>query len=931
MADRIRGEGQSIDRDDLLTQPSAPGPTPHRGGDPSTEWEVLVPVDDKSDSFVSEAWIRTIAAASGPLAFHLVGADHRVSIRFVVPDEDAATVLGQLRVFFPMVLVRKAERPVGDLWNTAGGSTVGAMEFGLAREFMVPFRIAEEGLDPLTPIVAALALARADEVAFLQVLFEPVRAPWATHILQAVTSPDGEPFFIDAPSITTLADEKCSAPLYAVVLRVAIQGENEDHVLSMLRGLGGALSQYGSPDRNTLAPLGCEDIDELVEDILARQTRRTGMVLSLPELTSIVRLPGPTIRTPALLRTLDPVETLPREVLGDEGARLGEARHNGALVPVRISAEARMQHVYVIGASGTGKSTLLSHMILDDIASGAGVGVLDPHGDLIDTILSRLPDVRMKDVLLFDPTDPNSMVGWNILGAHSDVEKELLASDLVGVFRRLSTSWGDQMSVVLGNAVMAFLESRQGGTLIDLRHFLLDDAFRRNFLQTVADPHVLSFWESEWPLLVGKRPQAPILTRLDILLRSRLVRQAVTRKDGLNFRRVIDDSKIFLSKLSQGAIGEENAALLGSLLVSKFHQVSLSRQNVALEARRPFYLFLDEFHSFVTPSMASLFSGLRKYRLGVTVAHHDLHQLHANAPEVERAVLTNTFTRVFFRVSDEDARKLERSVGDFTADDLTSLRRGEAICRVEQRDQAFRLRTVPLDHLTQTEAEANRARFETPRASEPSDVATVPTPVQQPLTEPISKVRADEQPIVGRPAQATVEVPPRPGRGGPIHKYLQGLIGEWARAAGFRVEIEHELADEGRVDVALFREHLSIACEIGGTTTVEQEMGNIEKCLGAGFTTVVAVSLDKKLLRRLTATVDERVPAELRKQVTLCAPEELLTILKAYEIAAPEVRVAGYKVRVRHHKIGESNTEERRRAVADVMLKSLKRLRETNE
>ena len=323
--------------------------------------------------------------------------------------------------------------------------------------------------------------------------------------------------------------------------------------------------------------------------------------------------------------------------------------------------------------------------------------MLDPHGDLVDEVVRRIPEARVADVVLFDPSDTDVVVGWNILGADSDTEKDLLASDLVGVFRRLSTSWGDQMTAVLANAIMVFLESSRGGTLVDLRRFLVEEAFRAEILATVADPHVKSFWQTEFPLLIGRRPQAPILTRLDTFLRSRLVRNVVTaRERRLDSKKVTDDGLILLCKLSAGAIGEENAALLGSLLVSKLHQVTLARSRQEAEAHRPFFLYIDEFHHVATPSMASFFSGVRKYGLGLTVAHQDLHQLHASVPEVERSLLANVYTRICFRLGEVDSRQMEKGFSFFDANDLMNLGLGEATCRVGSRTGDFNLRTEPL-------------------------------------------------------------------------------------------------------------------------------------------------------------------------------------------------------------------------------------------
>ena len=220
--------------------------------------------------------------------------------------------------------------------------------------------------------------------------------------------------------------------------------------------------------------------------------------------------------------------------------------------------------------------------------------------------------------MLLDPSDEAYPVGFNILSAHSELERNLLASDLVSVFRRLSTSFGDQMNTVLANAIMAFLESTEGGTLSDLRRFLVEPAFRERVLATVRDPEIVYYWQKEFPLLTGK-PQGPILTRLDTFLRPKVIRHMVSQKENrLDFAAIMNGRKILLAKLAQGLIGEENSYLLGTLIVSKLNQMAMSRQNMAAAERKAFYLYIDEFHNFVTPSMAAILAGARKYNLGLS-------------------------------------------------------------------------------------------------------------------------------------------------------------------------------------------------------------------------------------------------------------------------------------------------------------------------
>jgi hypothetical protein len=699
--------------------------------------------------------------------------------------------------------------------------------------------------------------------------------------------------------------------------------------------MAGALSFLEA--ENGLTPLASVDEIDLEEDLLARTSHRSGMLLTVPELAALVHLPGESIRLVKLARETTRTKRAPREVTG-EGLLLGENIHEGRAVAVRLPADTRTRHAHLVGASGTGKSTLLIQLILEDLREGGGLAVLDPHGDLVDEILARYPEERENDLILFDPSDQSFRVGWNMLHARTEVEKVLLSSDLVSVFRRLSTSWGDQMTSVLANAILAFLESHEGGTLLDLRRFLVDRDFRTEFLRTVEDPEVRYYWHREFPLLVGK-PQGSILTRLDTFLRSKLVRAVVTaRSNRLDFRDVVDRGKVFLAKLSQGAIGEENAALLGSLLVTAFHQAALSRQDLAPEARRAFSLYVDECHHMATPSMAALLSGARKYRLSLTAAHQELGQLKAKDPEVHSALLANAATRIVFRVGESDARELERGFSYFAAADLTNLGVGEAVMRVGRSEADFNLRTRELPPVPSETARARREclvalmreRFPLPppepREEEPYGPLS-PLPHKR---EPIPTAPLPKAPLAPLPPPAAPKVvpppptraePPTMGRGGPEHQYLQELIARWGEARGFRATIEKPILDgEGSVDVALEREDIRVACEISVTTGVEQEVGNALKCLRAGFHRVALVSLKKNHLVRLRTALEKKVSETDALRLVFHSPEELSLFLDTLPPPpSSEETVGGYRVKVDYELADEAAQASRARAIADLI------------
>ncbi|MEI6537350.1 MAG: type IV secretion system DNA-binding domain-containing protein, partial [Verrucomicrobiaceae bacterium] len=563
---------------------------------------------------------------------------------------------------------------------------------------------------------------------------------------------------MNRPELVKQATEKFSNPLFAVVLRFAASADDADRAWRIIAEMAGGFSSLAKANGNNFVPLANTDYDfqDHEEDLLRRQSRRAGMLLNLDELVSLVHFPDASIHAPKLRQDTGRTRAMPSAVC-DGSITLGENIHAGIAQPVTLSVEQRVRHVHVMGASGTGKSTLLFNLIRQDIENGEGVAVLDPHGDLIEQVLGIIPQERIDDVVLVDPSDEEYSIGFNMLSAHSDFEKTLLASDLVSVFQRLSTSWGDQMASVLNNAILAFLESSEGGTLADLRRFLLDAAWRKNFLRTVNDPDIVFYWEKGFPQLGGNKSIGPVLTRLESFLAPKPIRFMVSQRENkIDFADITDSGKIFLAKLSQGQMGRENAWLLGSLLVSKLQQTAMARQRMRAEQRRPFWLYIDEFHHFITPSMAEILSGARKYRLGLTLAHQDLAQLKRD-PEVASSVLSNAGTRIVFRISDGDARAMEEGFAHFTARELQSLEIGEAICRMERADADFNLHVQYSESMDESEAAPRR---ETVMARSREQYATPRSQIEEKLRRGQEPSQVVEQPAEKKAERSVVEPPP---------------------------------------------------------------------------------------------------------------------------------------------------------------------------
>jgi DNA helicase HerA-like ATPase len=912
----------------------------------------------------AERVLLALAGTTDCTSFELVGDAKDVALLFAVRLEDQGTALSVLGTYLPdAVLTIERGTRLDGLIKCANGHLAVA-DFGLAREFMLPLASQRSlALDPLLDFLSVMASLTDGEEAALQVLFARTSYPWAESMARAATDGRGHSFFSDVPEFPRETRAKLERPLMAAVIRVAARSGASPRAWEIARRLGLALGQFGSPNGNEFIALDDAGYpeEEHAADFARRLTRRSGMILSSGELAGLVHPPSGDVRMPGLVAPTRRTKCIPAELAAGELV-LGLNRDRGSEREVRVNGATRLRHMHVVGATGSGKSTLLLGLIRQDLAAGRGVCVIDPHGDLADAVLESVTERREGDVVVFDPSDREAPVGFNPLRVRNDRDREVLASDLVAAFRRLATSWGDQMSAVLGNAVLALIDGEAEGTLLDLRQFLIDRGYRSRALTQVRDPLVRSFWTEEYPQLAG-RPQVPILTRLDALLRPPSLRGVLVQREGrLDLGAVMERGQILIVRLAQGAIGEENAYLLGTLLISRIHQLALAREGTEEKSRRPFFLYIDEFQHFASPSLGALLSGARKYGVGLVLAHQELRQIRD--ADLESAVLTNPSTRICFRLGDEDARKLERGFESFTAEDLGNLRTGEAICRVGPRDHDFNLLVAKPKDGDRAEARerrerlvrASRERFGTPRAEvarlldeilkrpaavEPEAAAEVAAPAIEAPGEPENRTPGNgkkarpqktgerEVPRVRRVREddrATAEAG-TPGRGGSQHKYLQSLIRHYAQELGFQAAIEHALPGGGRIDVLLHGPMGQLACEVSITTKAEDELGNIEKCLHAGIVRIAVISPERRKLKTLETAARARLPHESLSRVSFLTPQDLFEVLsKEGETTPPkDSTVLGYRVRRSVRTLNSSELEERRRTIADIVLRGLRR------
>lgn len=897
-----------------------------------TVLHISVPRGIKIGIAETEQLLLMLSYCRYPLSFELLASRRDISIQLVSRTPDAIHVKSQVQAFFPGCIITETADILENIL-TKEACFASVIHYGLAEEFMRPLHMPTSfNPDPLTGICGALEGLADGTYACIQVLFTGTTKPWTESIVRSVTASDGKSFFSDAPEMLSLTHTKLSSPLFAVSMRVVGVGKSVEQARNISRTVGAAFGRiYFSPS-NSLIPLKVDiHFQENIDSLILRHSHLTGMFLNSRELMTLVHLPGDTVHAPKLKRSIRRTKEAP-DIATGHPLVLGVNEHMGKDVQVSVSAVQRLKHMHIIGATGTGKSTLLQSLITQDIQQGNGIAVLDPHGDLIDSILAQIPKERLTDVVLIDPADTEYSVGFNILSAHSDVEKEILASDLVASFRRLSSSWGDQMNSVLANAILAYLESPNGGTLADLRRFLIEKPYRDSYLKTVTDPNIVYYWQKEYPLLKSNSIGS-ILTRLDTFLRPKPIRYMVAQKSTLDFEQILDTKKILLIKLSQGLIGNENSYLLGTFFVTKLYQAAMARQAKEHAARTEFFVYIDEFQNFITPSMSLILSGARKYHMGLILAHQDMQQVSKHDSELASAVVSNAGTRICFRLGDTDAKRFASGFSFFEAQDLENLHTGEAIARIERPDYDFSLRTIPsppdIPHVAarQEVIDYCRGRYATKRVDIEQQLQeeTTITEVQSiPKTPPL-KVQPLQAATLILTEESIAETKQKlvAQKEETEHRYLQNLIKKMAESRGYKAIIEASVPDgTGRVDVLLERSGKQIACEVSVTTDVAWEMHNIQKCLDAGYVQVVECSTDTKTLEQIRAKVVETFSKDVQEKILVGTPEELFAWLDEQVVkeASTEKRMRGYRVKVEYSAVSASELKHKQAAVSKAVL-----------
>jgi hypothetical protein len=514
--------------------------------------------------------------------------------------------------------------------------------------------------------------------------------------------------------------DKVSRMLFDVSIRAVYASKkyNSENARLKLQEIAASFKQFNQPHLNGFE-IGSIEEGENVLSAYRKRLLKNSFVLNNEELASIYHLPSIAVKTPKIFwiscKKLEPPQDLPLYANEDDVTILGETDFRGDHKVFGIRPIDRNRHLYMIGKTGMGKSTVLENMIYSDIMSGKGVGVIDPHGDLADKVLSFIPPKRLNDVILVEPFDKENAVAFNMLENIDKAYNSIVCSGIVGIFKKIyADSWGPRLEHILRNTILALLEY-PGTTMLGIIRMLQDNDFRRKVVKKVTDPVVRGFWVNEFDKMQDRiRVEAisPILNKVGQFLSSNTIRNIVGQpKSSINLRFAMDKGKIVIINLSKGKMGEDNSALLGSMFITKFQLDAMSRADIPEKERKNFYLYVDEFQNFATDSFATILSEARKYKLNLTMANQYIAQM---PDEVRDAVFGNVGSLFSFQVGFDDAETISKQFGEEVLPaDLVSLSKYTAYMRLlvdNMPSKTFSLRTLPPPNIDIPDGYLNKVR-----------------------------------------------------------------------------------------------------------------------------------------------------------------------------------------------------------------------------
>ena len=741
------------------------------------------------------------------LSFEVASVNGQIRFYVWTPRSLQSFVEGQIYAQYPTVQIHQASEDYTE--HERDHSVTYTTEMTLTASEFLPIKTFQTfEVDPLAGITGTLAkLESTGEELWIQVLAKPVEDSWqieADHwisrlregsasilpsvggsmrwlggLFAALWRPPEEGLAggkgpeISERNKTRIAEaEKKATKLgYEVKIRLAYLGENQTNAKLRMQALVGTFKQFNSTNLNGFKPIKAAYGKEFLEKYRRRAFFGEGFILNIEELASVFHLPHTNVETPNIVwasaKTAEPPSKLPvltgSDANDDQISAFGVTNFRGINHQFGMLRYDRSRHVYIIGQTGAGKSGLLELFALSDVFHNQGYAIIDPHGDFAINNMKFIPGSRLNDVVYFNPADTAYPLGFNPLEVTNPNQKTNISSEVIGVLKRMfGESWGPRLEYILRYTILALLD-RPETTMLDITRMLTDKNFRKETLGYCRDTVVLQFWNVEfasWNDKFVAEAVAPVLNKVGAFTANPIIRNIIGQpKSTFNIRQIMDEGKILIVNLSKGLIGEDNAAILGSFLVTKIQLAAMSRSDIPdIRDRRPFYLYVDEFQNFATDSFATILSEARKYGLNLTVANQYISQMNET---VRDAVFGNVGTMISFRVSADDAPILAKQFEpNFEAVDLLQMHNRNFVINMViggEKTPAFSARTLELPPSQADNTlhiiEHSRRMYSRSREDVEKEINAAIMPQPQPQKQ---SPRPAAQPITRQPAQQPI-------------------------------------------------------------------------------------------------------------------------------------------------------------------------------
>ncbi len=622
---------------------------------------------------------KIMGSRAQPLSLEISVINQQIRFQITCDSELVPFVETQIQSNYPLVLIEKIDDSLSKL---PSGQEIDVIRLYLSKGNFYPIATFPSftDIDPLSSVLSVLAKSKEDDITLIQYALEASNGSWQSkgekYAARGTKNEDGN--YSPRPD-EAIIKEKISFPGFKVAIRVGSNSPKQLKEITQAFGVfakaDGNLFKVKKPGRTKL---------KKERDALYFRSVTESQILNIAELATIWHLPSEMIKTPSIVWGTsvlsEPPTNLPvaTDLTNEEKAGINffaKTLFKNRELIFGIKNEDRRRHIWTVGKTGTGKSTMIANMAIDDLKKGRGLAIIDPHGDLSETILDYIPKSRINEVVYFNPADKEFPIVVNPLEVTNREEAELVVSGLVAIFTKIWEGvWSARMEYIIRNSFLT-LAQIPNSTLADVLRLLSNSSYRNRIVSRLDDPSLVHFWEEEYnkmPDRLQKEAISPIQNKVGQFVTSPMVRRIIgTPKSSIQIDDIMNEGKVLIANLSQGRLGEDNSSLLGAMLITKIQLAAMHRVDTPEEERRDFYLYVDEFQNFATESFIKILSEARKFRLCLMLANQYMAQI---PEEVQQAILGNAGSLITFSAGASDAQVIHQEYSEvFSQADLVNL------------------------------------------------------------------------------------------------------------------------------------------------------------------------------------------------------------------------------------------------------------------